>query len=128
MSIRQYSFVTPIDEFSARITLLGGRNFNTDKTHDEEFDKVNLQVAEQDRSVLESVQPVLNPASNNEEVLVSADGIINLYRQRVNEWQKAGWRIDSRALAEHADGQAFAIPSPDRRTDKGWVIKQVPLL
>jgi len=129
MSIQQYSYVTPIDERSERIFLLSGRNFNLEEKHDDEFDKVNWQVVEQDRKVLESVQPALNPASNKEEVLVEADGVIALYRQRLQLWEEQGRRIDTHALAaQQASGnQASAIPSPARKDEKGWVISPVPL-
>jgi phenylpropionate dioxygenase-like ring-hydroxylating dioxygenase large terminal subunit len=129
MSIRQYSYVTPIDERSERIFLLSGRNCNLEDKHDEEFDRVNGQVIEQDRKVLESVQPALNPESNSEEVLVEADGVIGLYRQRLQHWEQQGRRIDTHALAEQQrkGNKASAIPSPARNAEKGWVISPVPL-
>jgi phenylpropionate dioxygenase-like ring-hydroxylating dioxygenase large terminal subunit len=130
MSIRQYTFVTPVDERNERLYLISGRNFNIDKENDAEFDRVNWQVVEQDRCVLESVQPALNPLSNKEEVLVTGDNVIALYRNRIQQWQDAGFRIDCNALDEHArsGNKAFAIPSPARRKQKGWVIAPVPLL
>jgi phenylpropionate dioxygenase-like ring-hydroxylating dioxygenase large terminal subunit len=129
MSIRQYSYVTPIDERSERIFLLSGRNFNLEDRHDEEFDRVNWQVIEQDRRVLETVQPALNPSSNNEEVLVTADSVIAIYRKQLHSWEQAGYRIDTAALRVQLQvgNKACAIPSPARRTRKGWVIDSVPL-
>ena len=39
-----------------------------------------------------------------------------------------GWRIDHKAL-EADDGEVvYAIPSPRRRTEKGWVFDPVPLI
>ena len=59
-----------------------------------------------------------------------ADKVVGLYRDKLDEWDRAGYRIDTEALnAAHARGDTvFAIPSPARRENKGWVLDPVPLI
>lgn len=130
MSARQYSFVTPIDEYKERHFFLSARNFSLEPVADEMFDEINLQVIEQDRCVLETLDPPLTPDSMTEESMVRADGVVIAYREKLKDWQLRGWRIDSEKLAQYKQkgNKAFAIPSPARRQKTGWVVSPVPLL
>jgi hypothetical protein len=84
---------------------------------------------EQDRAVIERIEPVLTPPTNSKEVMVPADAVITRFREFVKDWETRGWRIDTETLAAARQGnRAFVIPSPGRRTQKGWVIDPVPLV
>ena len=82
----------------------------------------------QDRDVLQELRPVLTPETNIHETLVSADGPIARYRERLKEWEAKGWRIDVDEVRRNENKVAYAIPSPARRDSKGWALDPIPLL
>ncbi len=126
--LHQYLFETPVDETRTRVTLLMTRNFLLDPAEDAIFNERNAFVAGQDQRVMEQIRPQLPPTSPVKEVLVPADAGVMSYRKRVAEWQARGWRIDIDAVNRDGRRTAYAIPSPARRTQKGWAIEPVPLL
>jgi phenylpropionate dioxygenase-like ring-hydroxylating dioxygenase large terminal subunit len=126
---RQYSFGLPVDEYTYKRFFFGGRNFALDPAMDERMAQANNRVMEQDRAVIERIEPVLTPPTNSKEVMVPADAVITRFREFVKDWEGRGWRIDTEALAKaRAGNRAFVIPSPARRTHKGWAIDTVPLV
>ena len=57
-----------------------------------------------------------------------SDKSVVMYREKVKEWTDEGWRIDVDSV-EHDQGKvAYAIPCPDRRNSKGWVLDSIPLV
>ena len=88
----------------------------------------NQYVGFQDRDILEAIQPHVTPRVNTKELFVVGDEPIGRYRQFLKEWEARGWRIDVRQLIADEGRVAYAIPSPERRKSKGWVIDSVPLL
>jgi predicted pyridoxine 5'-phosphate oxidase superfamily flavin-nucleotide-binding protein len=46
----------------------------------------------------------------------------------LKEWEGKGWKIDTRTVAENAERVAYAIPSPARLEQKGWVLDAIPLV
>lgn len=128
MHIHQYMYECPIDENHVRVWLINMRNFLTDAEHDERVMQRNEYVVLQDRTVLEQINPVQTPETNDKEMLMPADLCIGRYRERLQEWEDRGWRIDSDTVAAHANKIAYAIPSPARRLQKGWVLDSVPLV
>ena len=73
--------------------------------------------------------PKRTPSSNTKEVLVPADKAIDAYRQWLAKFDAKGWRIDWEAFKQHNDtDMAYAIPSPERRTSKNWVLEEIPRL
>jgi phenylpropionate dioxygenase-like ring-hydroxylating dioxygenase large terminal subunit len=127
--IHQYIFETPIDEQHTKIFLICMRNTLLPQWVDKVINKRNFAIAEQDRVVIERLKPVKTPPSRTRELLMPADRMIGLYRDRLDEWEAKGWRIDTAALARAtAEGDTvFAIPSPGRREHKAWVLEPVPL-
>ena len=126
----QYVYETPVDERHLRTFLVSMRNVVLGKWADKTVNKRNFVIAEQDRVVIEKLQPVLTPNSRTKELLMPADKVIGLYRDKLDEWDRNGWRIDSDKLNRiRAKGDtAFAIPCPGRRESKGWVLDPVPLI
>ncbi|MDP7042189.1 MAG: aromatic ring-hydroxylating dioxygenase subunit alpha [Gammaproteobacteria bacterium] len=123
-----YAFHTPVHEKLDRVYGIFGRNFMTEAKYDKTFEDRSLYVAEQDRYVLEPMEPALSPGSNVNELLVPADKAIGRYREFCQEWEANGWRLDTKKIREDKDRVAYAIPSPARREHKSWVLPSVPLL
>ena len=88
----------------------------------------NEYVATQDRDVLSGIHPVQTPNTNNHEFFVGADTPIAKYREFLKEWEARGWRIDSDEIERNRKRIAYAIPSPARREQKGWILDAVPLM
>ena len=128
--IHQYIFETPVDEYHTRIFLVCLRNTLLPKWVDKIVNKRNFAIAEQDRKVIEQLKPMKTPPSRARELLMPADKVIYLYRDRLDEWTSRGWRIDTAAVrSAHERGDAmFAIPSPARRESRSWVLESVPLI
>jgi phenylpropionate dioxygenase-like ring-hydroxylating dioxygenase large terminal subunit len=125
----QYAFVTPIDAHTSRRYFFQARNFILEEQHDARVMARIKEIAEQDRRVLTEMRPAFTPSSTTEEVLVGADNVIVRFREFLKDWQANGWRIDEKAVAAaDPEHKAFAIPSPQRRGRKGWVIDSVPVL
>jgi hypothetical protein len=105
-----------------------GRNFMQDSKYDKTFEDRSLYVAEQDRYVLEPMEPIRSPRRNAHEFLLPADKAIKRYREYCQDWEDNGWRLDINKIRADKDEVAYAIPSPARRRTKGWVMPAVPLL
>ena len=104
------------------------RNCYQDEKYDENVKERNMYVAKQDVVIIESLHPPLTPDTNTKEFMVPADKCILLYRESTKEWQDKGWKIDQRKVEETSKNTAYAIPSPARREQKGWVLDPVPLV
>lgn len=128
--IHQYVYETPIDERHTQIFLICMRNTLLPKWVDSIVNKRNFAVAEQDRVVIERLQPVCTPPSRTRELMMPADRIIGLYRDRLKQWEENGWRIDVAAVkaARERGDTAYAIPSPRRRESKAWVLESTPMV
>ena len=50
------------------------------------------------------------------------------FRDRLKEWDAKGWRIDMDEVTADKNKVAYAIPSPARRRQKGWVVDAVPMI
>lgn len=128
--IHQYIFETPIDERNTKIFLICMRNTLLPGWVDKIVNKRNFAIAEQDRVVIEKLQPVVTPPSRVRELMMPADRVIGLYRDKLNEWERNGWRIDVEAIrrARERGDTVYAIPSPRRRETKAWVLEATPLI
>lgn len=124
----QYSFKTPISNGEFKSYFVQFRNFKTEDAVDGPMLERTIAVGEQDRVVVEKLAPKLTPESSTEEVLVKADLVITRYREMLQLWEDKGWRIDVDKMEALKDKKTFAIPSPARRTNKGWALDPVPLL
>lgn len=128
MGIHQYLFECPIDEAHTRLFLVNTRNFMPEPENDERMTGRNAFVAAQDRAVLEDLAPIRSPRSNTHELFQHYDVAVGRYRKFLKEWEARGWRIDVDKLNETRMRVAYAVPSPQRRQNKGWVIDAVPLM
>ena len=128
MLIHQYAFEKPIDEEHTTIFLVNLRNFMLEETHHERIKERNAYVAYQDRDVLMDLNPLLTPSSNRTEFLMPSDSCVAGYRRKLDEWTNKGWRIDLAAVARDKMRVAYAIPSPERRNSKSWVLDPIPLV
>jgi hypothetical protein len=88
----------------------------------------NAVVATQDRDVLYDLRPVLTPLKRTKELFTPADASIGKYRDKLKAWEDRGWRIDMDEVNRNIRKVAYAIPSPDRRKHKGWILDAVPLM
>ncbi len=126
---RQYFFEQPVDENHTKIFFLNMRNFMPDPKHDGPIHARNKAIAKQDIDILEVLYPTKTPINNTKEVLMPADKAVVAYREWLNKFDDAGWRIDTEEFARrNGKDTAFAIPSPGRRESKNWVIEPVPLI
>jgi len=129
MSIHQYGYKVPVDKGRSRSFLVQCRNFLLGEEHDQRFLDRNKVVRDQDITVLDDLNPVFTPPTNEHEFLLPADAAIVRYRERLDEWEARGWRIDMETVERESPHKAFAIPSPARREQPtGWVLDTVPML
>ena len=128
MWMHQYLYEAPIDAGHTSIYLINMRNFMIDPEHDERVMHRNEVVALQDRDVMEPLRPILTPRTNTKEVFVVGDEPVARYRTWLKEWEELGWRIDTNKLEQDNSKTVYAIPSPARRSKKGWAFDPIPLL
>jgi phenylpropionate dioxygenase-like ring-hydroxylating dioxygenase large terminal subunit len=126
--IHQYLYERPIDEENTHLYLVCARNFATEEKSDAYVIERNQYVANQDVKIISNLHPVLTPDTNTREFLVPSDKCILLYREAQKEWEQKGWRIDMDQVTRNRGKVAYAIPSPARREQKGWVLDAVPLV
>lgn len=124
----QYMWETPEDEFNINKHLVSVRSIMVDPDYDESFNRRNLFVADEDKVIIEDIDPMIFPESNTKEVFVPADTQIGEYRRYIKEWQARGWRIDSKTVDENTGRVAYAIPSPARLEGHNFPLDPVPLV
>lgn len=124
----QYFFEAPIDENRTRIFFVNIRSFMMEEEMDQKLIDINMKIAAEDIEIIESLDPIRTPHSTTKEFLTPADKPIVRYREFLQEWQDKGWRIDLSAFRARRGDVAFAIPSPDRREHKNWVLDPMPLM
>lgn len=125
--MHQYLLERPIDEFSSAVYLLCMRNCYTDDKYDQNVMERNQYVANQDVVIVDSLHPKVTPDTNTKEFMMPADKCILLYRESLKEWESYGWKIDCEVVEQKHNRVAYAIPSPARREQKGWVLDTIPL-
>jgi phenylpropionate dioxygenase-like ring-hydroxylating dioxygenase large terminal subunit len=126
-SFVQYFFEQPISSRLTRIFFINMRNCLLDPSQDDRLQKINLAIAEEDITVISELYPVRTPEVSNREILMTGDECIGKFRDQLKSWQDRGWRIDMKAMQETAGDVAYAVPCPDRRTSKNWVLETVPV-
>ena len=127
-AFHQYLFERPIDEENIHIYLLCMRNCMLDPGQDDLMNERNLYVAKQDVVIIEDLHPVITPDSTTKELLVPSDKCVHVYREWLSGWDAQGWRIDTDEVRRNEKKVAYAIPSPQRREVKGWVLDAIPLV
>jgi hypothetical protein len=84
---------------------------------------------EEDRIVVEKLDPQIPSTEAVGEFIVPADDVIMNYRKRLQDWQQRGWRLDVDTLKRNRGRVAYSIPSPARRRDpQGWAVTAAPVL
>jgi phenylpropionate dioxygenase-like ring-hydroxylating dioxygenase large terminal subunit len=124
----QYLFERPIDEEHIHVYLLCMRNSFLEEKYDAYMIERNQYVADQDKTVIEDLRPVLTPPTSTKEFMLPADKVILMYREMLKEWDAKGWRIDTDAVERNSGKVAYAVPSPARRKRKGWVLDPIPVI
>jgi hypothetical protein len=127
-AMHQYLYECPVDATHTNIFFINMRNTYIEPEMDEKFTERNWAVLSQDITVLTDLRPRLTPATNTREFMLPADKPILLYREKLKEWDALGWRVDIDTIAATQGKTAYAIPSPQRRSQKGWVIDPIPLV
>ncbi len=123
-----YTFITPVDEGHVKRFLVHARNVQLGEKMDRYILENNAKAEAEDRLVVGELEPRLSPRDTSHEFLLEDDAIMLRYRERLAEWRARGWQIDLERLRATARTCAYAIPGPERRTAKGWVLAPVPLL
>mgnify|MGYP003556378156 FL=1 len=127
-AFHQYLFEQPIDENHTRIFFLNLRNWLMEDKHDQRIEDLTLRVVSEDIAILENLNPVRTPDTNNKEILLPSDHAVFRYREHCKEWEARGWRVDMKALRNAQGDVAYAIPCPARRDSGNWVLDAVPLM
>jgi len=129
MAAFQYSFDTPVDLYTTRAFLVSARNFFTSPLFDRIADRRNTAIIEEDRRIIEYLEPPAAMEDSTSDFSVKTDAIQLVYRRRMKEWAGRGWRIDTDRLNALQTGrQLFVIPSPGRRESRAWQFDTVPLM
>lgn len=126
-SFHQYLFEAPIDDSHTRIFFVNMRSWLLEDEHDLRIEKPTLDIVHEDVGILERLEPVRTPPTNNKEILIPGDAVVLRYREWLSEWDAKGWRIDFKRLQIEKGDVAFAIPSPGRRESGNWVLDTIPL-
>jgi phenylpropionate dioxygenase-like ring-hydroxylating dioxygenase large terminal subunit len=125
--MHQYMWEAPIDETRTNVFFLNMRNTFLEPEMDQRVTDRNWMVAQQDIVVLSALEPRETPKTNTREFMVPADEPILRYREKLREFEERGWRIDAETVNRNRLKVAYAIPSPDRRLMKGWVLDPLPM-
>ena len=127
-AFHQYLFEQPIDDSHTRIFFLNMRNWLMEEKHDQRIEDLTMRIVHEDIAILENLNPIRTPETNNKEILLPNDHAVFRYREHLKEWESRGWRIDMKALRAKQGDVAFAIPCPARRESGNWVLDAVPLV
>jgi phenylpropionate dioxygenase-like ring-hydroxylating dioxygenase large terminal subunit len=127
-SFVQYFFEQPVDANHTRIFFINMRNCMLEEDKDSYMQKINLAIAAEDVAVISELYPVRTPATTTKELLTLGDECILAYRDSLQDWENRGWRIDHKAVQKCTGDIAYAIPSPERRSEKNWVLDTIPLM
>lgn len=124
-----YLFACPRDETNLEIFLISLRNCMLEPEKDRNFlERMGIAV-EEDRIVIEKLDPQIPDKQTAGEFIVPADDVLMAYRRRIEDWQSRGWRMDVQKILADRGRVAYAIPGPGRRRNPdNWALRPVPLL
>jgi len=127
--MNMYIYACPRDELDLEIFLVNQRNCRLDPELDEKFLHRMGVAIEEDRIVVEKLDPAIPSRASIGEFIVPADDVLMVYRQRLKEYEQRGWRLDLDELRRNQDRVAYAIPSPGRiENPRDWAVTRVPVL
>jgi phenylpropionate dioxygenase-like ring-hydroxylating dioxygenase large terminal subunit len=126
--MNMYLYACPHDELDLEIFLVNQRNCRLDPELDKNFIERMGVAIDEDRTVIEKLEPAIPSKEAIGEFIIPADDILMVYRQRLGEWQAKGWRMDIDAMARNKNRVVYAIPSPARRKHlQDWAVTPVPI-
>lgn len=126
--MNMYIYACPRDERDLEIFLVNTRNCKLDAELDKNFLQRMGVAVEEDRVVVEKLEPAIPSADAVGEFIVPADDVLMVYRRRLKEYEQRGWRLDLAEMARQRHRMVYAIPSPARRTDPtDWAVTPVPI-
>lgn len=124
-----YLYTVPRDELDLELFLVMQRNCMLEEKFDENFAKRMTIAIEEDRVVVEKLDPQIMPMESAGEFIVPADDVIMNYRKHLVEWTRRGWRLDYDRMRADRGRVAYAIPSPARRElPHHWAMTAAPLV
>ena len=128
-----YLYAVPRDELDLEIFLVMQRDCMLEEKFDENFLKRMAIAVEEDRIVIEKLDPQIPSTEAIGEFIVPADDVIVSYRQRLQDWERRGWRLDQEALQKNRGRVAYAIPCPARRgspaqSGQPWALTAAPVV
>jgi len=128
ISFIQYFFEAPIDKKRTKIFFVNARNNTLEAEKDDWINSTFMNIAGEDRNIIENLWPRGTPDTLTKELLLPGDAAVVKYREYLKSWENNGWRIDWSTMLRNEDDVAYAIPSPDRRDSRNWVIDSIPVL
>jgi len=128
ISFIQYFFEAPISKDKTRIFFVNSRNTALEESSDDFMNKSFMDIAVEDKNVVEHLRPRNTPDTLTKELLLPGDQAVVKYREYLKGWEEKGWRIDLKGAENNFIDQALTIPSPARRESKNWVLDTIPLI
>jgi phenylpropionate dioxygenase-like ring-hydroxylating dioxygenase large terminal subunit len=128
VSFIQYFFEAPIDKKRTKIYFINARNNTLEADKDEWINGTFMNIAAEDRGIIENLRPHATPDTMTKELLLPGDAAVVKYREYLKTWENQGWRIDWPTLRRDEEDVAYAIPSPARRDSRNWVIDTIPVM
>jgi phenylpropionate dioxygenase-like ring-hydroxylating dioxygenase large terminal subunit len=127
--MNMYIYACPRDELDLEIFLINQRNCRLDPELDQNFLSRMGVAVEEDRIVVEKLEPAIPSKDTIGEFIVPADDVLMEYRKRLQDYQARGWRMDLAEMARNEYRMVYAVPSPARRADpQDWAVTPVPTL
>lgn len=127
--MNMYIYACPRDELDLEIFLINQRNTRLDPALDSRFLERMGVAIEEDRVVVEKLEPAIPSKDTIGEFIVPADDVLMKYRERLKDYEQRGWRLDFAEMARNRNRMVYAIPGPARRQDPGdWAVTPVPLV
>ncbi len=128
MRLALFDANTPVDEDHTQTYWILARSFLKGAWADLDTHRRNMIVFEQDRRIVENIEPEYVP-DLSEEVSVKSDAMQIAFRQKRQALIDRGWGIDGGQLAQIGRKRAFAIASPGRANEEArFTLKAVPTI
>ncbi len=125
--MNMYLYACPRDQLDLEIFLINQRNCRLDPQYDSRFLERMGVAVEEDRVVVEKLEPPVPSKAAIGEFIVPADDVLMVYRRRLQDYEARGWRIDVEQIARTRMHMAYAIPGPARREQpEDWAVTAVP--
>jgi phenylpropionate dioxygenase-like ring-hydroxylating dioxygenase large terminal subunit len=127
--MNMYLYSCPRSETELEIFLVNQRNCRLDPALDKNFlERMGIAI-EEDRIVIEKLEPTIPSKEAVGEFIVPADDVLMTYRRRLKDYEAQGWRMNLEEIARNRGRVAYAIPSPSRRDHaQDWAVTPVPLI